>query len=171
MRLYLVGFMGSGKTTLGKWLAEGLNCHFIDLDAQIEISEQQSISEIFEQKGEPYFREVEAKALRETHILEKTIIATGGGAPCFHQNMDWMNENGITLYLSVSAAQLAERLYPEREKRPLLAHLDMLQLLDFIANKLNERSFFYEKAHLELRAESDPGQAIAALAAFLSRFL
>ena len=121
MKLYLTGFMGSGKSLIGKKLAEKLQFKFLDLDTAIEEYAGKSVAEIFVEKGEAAFREMEQKMVRQTDKLQNTIIATGGGTPCFYENMDWMNKHGLTIFLEVSPEILAQRLKGEKQKRPLLA--------------------------------------------------
>lgn len=146
--------MGSGKTTIGKQLANSLNTRFIDLDQVIEIEEQQPISELFSKRGEIYFRKKERKALEE--VLAKNtniVIATGGGTPCFGDTMDFINsfENTISIYLKVSNEELTERLFDERSKRPLISHIKSKELLnDFIRKHQFERSFFYNKSEIKI---------------------
>ncbi|NJN78937.1 MAG: shikimate kinase [Saprospiraceae bacterium] len=98
MNIYLIGFMGSGKSFIGKQLSEQLNFEFCDLDERIETAKNQSIASIFENKGETYFRKLESTILQKTANLKNTIIATGGGTACFFDNMEWMNENGKTIF-------------------------------------------------------------------------
>lgn len=143
MRIFLIGFMGSGKTTVGKVLAELLSLEFFDLDTEIEKECRITINTIFEKKGEPYFRAVEHKAL--TRLSEKTghIIATGGGTPCFSDNMKMMNEQGTTIYLRCSAGVLLQRLVREKQMRPLIKNLSEKELLFYITEKLAERERWY----------------------------
>src|SRR5438874_11559271 len=120
MQIFLVGFMGSGKTHWGKIWAEKYKFSFADLDEVIETAEKKPILKIFEEKGEEHFREIESATLRTLANDKKRIIACGGGTPCFHQNIQWMNENGITVYLKATPQQLAQRLINEKQKRPIL---------------------------------------------------
>lgn len=149
MRIFLVGFMGSGKSYTGKLLAQKSGFPLIDLDQWIETKYQTSISEIFSSKGEDKFREIEKDALHEMAAFDNVIVACGGGTPCYYDNMAWMKKNGITVYLKASPALLAERLEKERGKRPLLSNLNTYQqLLAFIKNKLEERVSYYGQADL-----------------------
>ncbi len=154
MRIFLVGFMGSGKSTLGKNLSELMKVSFIDLDSKIESHEGKSVSEIFKERGEEYFRKTEAETLRKTKRQPDAIIATGGGTPCFHNNMKWMNDNGITIYLEATAGELYHRLTKERQTRPLLASLGDVALFDFIMSSLAHREPFYAQAALKLPLKS-----------------
>lgn len=148
MRCYLIGFMGSGKTHWGRLLAERLGWPFVDLDAAIEAREGLGIGEIFARFGEPYFRRLEAECLRRTALWPDAVIATGGGTPCFFDNMDWMNRAGLTIFLDAPAEQLIARLKPERDSRPLLKSLNDRQLEDFIRKKLQERLPAYRRAQI-----------------------
>ena len=146
MRVYLIGFMGCGKTTFGKKLARKMNVDFIDLDKQIEAHEGKSVSEVFAEKGEAYFRELESSLLQQTISLNHAVISCGGGTPCFHDNMHWMREHGITVYLKVTPEFLFSRLHTRREKRPLIAKLNDEELQAYITTKLEEREEYYQQA-------------------------
>ena len=146
MTFFLIGFMGSGKTHWGKIWASLYGFTFIDLDEVIEKKEGKSIADIFDIKGEPYFREVEAAALRSFDDLENTIIACGGGTPCFYQNMEWMNERGTTIYLYSTTQEILQRVLSEQDKRPLIKKMNEGELLFFIEQKLKERAEFYNAA-------------------------
>ncbi|MEZ5044441.1 MAG: shikimate kinase [Saprospiraceae bacterium] len=148
MKIYLLGFMGSGKSFLGQRLGKGLNIPFADLDDLIEENAGMSISTIFETGGEPVFRQIEQKSLHATATWDEAIISTGGGAPCFFDNMDWMNLHGLTIYLETAPSLLAQRLQKEMAHRPLLAQLNPDELQAFIHQKIAERAAFYQKAKL-----------------------
>ena len=138
--------MGCGKSTLGKKLASKLNYAFIDLDKIVEEIAEMTIAEYFKEYGELKFRELESDILQSTEFPEQAVIATGGGAPCFYNNMEWMNENGATVYISMSPRALADRLKGSQSERPLIKDLDGEELVDFIAEKLEARKPFYDKA-------------------------
>jgi len=146
MKVFLIGFMGSGKTTIGKKLANYLKYEFIDLDKLIETKAGMSIVNYFEMHGEGAFRELERDILQKTEFPENVIIATGGGAPCYGDNMEWMNNNGLVAYLSLSPKALASRLEHSKTDRPLIRHLKGDELIDFISSKLQEREVFYNQA-------------------------
>ena len=148
MRVFLIGFMGSGKSHIGKGLATSLKMEYCDLDANIEEKATLSISKIFEQFGQEHFRLLEQSALHDTLSLENAVISTGGGAPCFFDNISWMNRQGLTIYLDTPAELLAERLRSEMEHRPLLAHLTPDELVQFIEEKVESRRPFYEQAQI-----------------------
>lgn len=140
--------MGSGKSHIGKGLATLLNMEYCDLDVKIEEKAALSISNIFEQFGQEHFRLIEQTVLHETLSIENAVISTGGGAPCFFDNIDWMNTQGLTIYLKTPAELLAERLRSEMEHRPLLAHLSENELIQFIQEKVESRRQFYEQAQI-----------------------
>src|SRR3990167_8924111 len=110
MIIYLIGFMGSGKSSCGEKLAQELNIHFTDLDTELEKKTGLSVAELFTQKGEPWFREQEHSLLRQVSERDDQVIACGGGTPCFYDNMEFMNSHGITVYLKMSVKGLLERL-------------------------------------------------------------
>jgi len=146
-RIFLIGYMGSGKTTIGKLLANRIGYSFIDMDKHIEEKEFRTIQQIFEEKGESEFRNIEKNCLHEVSQFENTVISTGGGAPCFFDNMEYMNTHGTTVYLQLTAQELAERLESSRaNKRPLLSDRKGEDLLIFISEGLKKREPFYSQA-------------------------
>ncbi|MBB2146879.1 AAA family ATPase [Pedobacter sp. LMG 31464] len=151
MKIFLIGFMGCGKSTKAKQLANKLECQVVDLDAVIVEQEKQTIAEYFAAHGEASFRQLESDTLKNYPYPETCVVATGGGLPCFFDNMEWMNANGKTVYLHMEPAQLVSRLH-NRQKRPLIANMDDEQLLAFIIKKLEERDPFYTKAQLIINA-------------------
>jgi len=172
MNLFLIGFMGCGKSTVGKHLADQLHKNLIDLDAFIEARQNKKITEIFASEGESAFRQIEHKALQEVCKSENQVISVGGGAPCFHNNMQWMNQNGITIYLKLSALALSERLnnLPKqaRDSRPLIANKTKDELYDFICMMLEKREHFYNQSKLiVMNEEADPTIAIGRIATAL----
>ncbi|MAP55410.1 shikimate kinase [Altibacter sp.] len=152
MIIVLIGYMGSGKSTVGKRLAATLNANFIDLDTAIENREGSSVSELFRAKGEIYFRRKENEILK--NLIENIatgVIATGGGTPCYADTMPWLlqRKDVTTVYLKTSLELLTKRLYAERASRPLIEHLqDADTLQDFIRKHLFERSYYYRQASL-----------------------
>ncbi len=161
MKVFLVGFMGSGKTTIGKKLANYLKCDFIDLDKLIETKVGMSIVQYFELHGESAFRDLEREVLQKTDFPENVIIATGGGAPCFGDNMSWMNENGLVAYLSLSAKALASRLENSKTDRPLIRNLKGDELEGFISTKLAEREPFYNQSKFVVSASDLTAERLA----------
>src|SRR5579872_5134218 len=148
MKIFLIGFMGSGKTTLGRKLAARMNYEFIDLDHKLEQQVELSIAEYFSFFGEDSFRKLEREVLRKTVYPENAIISTGGGLPCFFDNMDWMKANGKVVYLNLSPKTLADRLEAGKEDRPLLQDKHGEALVAFIEQKLEEREKYYSQANI-----------------------
>ena len=146
MRYFLIGFMGSGKSKVGKIVAEQLHLKYIDLDEFIEESEQRSISDIFNNSGETYFRELEQQYFKEIIKDDNILVSTGGGTPTFHNLIETMNEVGETIYLECSTEILFKRLHENKEKRPMISELSDKSLKRYIENKLAERKLFYTKA-------------------------
>ena len=138
--------MGSGKTTIGNLLAKKLNRSFTDVDEFIETRYQQTITEIFEEKGEGGFREIERQALNEISQFENGIVSTGGGLPCFFDNMKLMNQTGITIYLKANVNVLVNRLNSVKQKRPLIKGKSLEELQDFVDANLKKRESFYNQA-------------------------
>lgn len=151
-KIFLIGFMGSGKTYWGSRWAAKYELPFIDLDKLVEQRENKTITALFEDKGEEYFRKVETSCLKTFSGNQSFIMACGGGAPCFNNNMQWMNEQGSTIYLSAAPKFLCERLIDEKDKRPLLKDLHPAELLSFIEMKLKEREAVYQQAKIILPA-------------------
>ncbi len=144
---FLVGFMGCGKSFTGRKMAATHQCAFVDMDTRIEDVAGKSISEIFEEGGELVFRELERNCLHSlVQSDQPTVVATGGGAPCFFDNMAWMNDNGHTIFLDVPLAILVERLWKERQHRPILAHVPEDEFEATIAHRLEQRRPWYEQA-------------------------
>ncbi len=150
MLFFLNGFMGSGKSHWGRIWAAEYKLGFIDLDEIIEIEEGKPVVDIFESKGEDYFREVEARKLRGIGSLKNIIVACGGGTPCYHNNIEWMNEHGISVYISATPEEILRRLIKGQAKRPLIKKLNQAELLFFIQQKLKEREPFYTQANIIL---------------------
>jgi shikimate kinase len=148
MKIFLIGFMGSGKTTLGRKLASKMGYEFIDLDHKLEQQVELSIAEYFSFFGEDAFRKLESEVLKKTLYPENVIISTGGGLPCYFDNMDWMAANGKVIYIKLSPKTLADRLESGKEERPLLQDKHGDELIAFIEQKLAEREPFYAKAEI-----------------------
>jgi shikimate kinase len=164
MVIFLIGFMGSGKSTLGKRLARRIEFEFEDMDQVIEEQQNMQISEIFQHKGEACFRELERKYIESVDPQRNLVIATGGGAPCFGNNMQIMNEKGMTVYLKLNAQGLATRLVKARNIRPLIASMSPEHLLDYITDVLPGRERFYNQASCILNGETaKPAHVVALL--------
>lgn len=148
-RYFIIGYMGAGKTTLGKMFAKQRNLEFIDLDHFIEGRYQKTIGELFDEIGEEKFRQIESSVLKEVGEFEDVVISTGGGAPCFFDNMEYMNQTGKTIYLKSSPQSLIKRLkISGKSKRPLLRDKNDEELLDFVTSALNLRESYYGQAHI-----------------------
>jgi shikimate kinase len=152
MRIFLIGFMGTGKSYWGKIWSSQHNLKFIDLDSEIEKKTGLRVDEIFEKKGEDFFRIVEAQTLIEMDQYDNCIIACGGGTPCFKNNMDWMNNNGLTVLLNSTPSKILENIINDNKVRPLFKKINKGELLFFIEMKLKERMEFYNKANVQLQA-------------------
>lgn len=153
-RIFLIGYMGSGKTTLGKAYARAMQLQFIDLDWYIEERFHKTVQELFEERKEDGFREIERNMLHEVAEFEDVIIACGGGTPCFFDNMEYMNGKGETVFLDVSPEVLFRRLKIAKSKRPLLMDKSDEELMDVIQNALRVRIPFYSQAKYVFNAES-----------------
>lgn len=138
--------MGAGKSYWGKQLADHWQLPYYDLDEVIVEAEEMAISDIFATKGEDYFRERESMLLRELSRQNNFLISCGGGTPCFQDNMDFMNDRGITVWINPSLEAMVERLQRKKYKRPLIQDLDDEDLLDFVEKKLAERAPFYQQS-------------------------
>lgn len=161
MQIFLWGFMGVGKTSVGKKLAQHLNVDFIDLDQKIEMEEGQTIAQIFSAKGEAYFREVEHQHLIQIiHSNEAGVISVGGGTPCFADNALRMNATGLTIYFSSTAKELTQRLLPRKVHRPLLKNIPDEDLLPFVTQKLNERMPYYLLAKEKVNADQSKSELL-----------
>jgi shikimate kinase len=148
VRIFLTGYMGAGKTTLGRVLSRRMNLSYIDTDHFIEIRYRKKISDLFATDGEARFREIEHRILCEVAEIENVIISTGGGLPCYHNNMEIMNRMGTTVYLDVPAEELAARLQAGKGMRPVLQNRSGSELIDFIRENLDKRRPFYEQAEI-----------------------
>jgi shikimate kinase len=154
MRIFLIGFMGSGKTHWGKQVAAKLNLPFYDLDEVIVLAEEQSVSDIFASKGEEYFRSREKQILEQlVDENESMVLSCGGGTPCFYNNIEFMKKYGAVVWLNTDVEVIMQRLLKERLKRPLLKDIKDEDLKHFIFKKLNERRMYYEQADVTIYQE------------------
>lgn len=155
MKIFLIGFMGTGKTYWGRLLSQKLQIPFFDLDEQIVASEEKNINEIFASDGEEYFRLLEKDTL---HIITEShdsfVMATGGGTPCYFNNVEYMNQSGTTVWISTPIEVLFERLVKEKQNRPLLRDLDDNQIKGFIIKKFSDRKIYYEQASVIIDEDS-----------------
>lgn len=154
MKIFLIGFMGCGKTHWGKLLSQKLQIPFFDLDSLIEEREGKSITAIFAEMGEEYFRMLEKDVLfMVTESHESFVMATGGGTPCFFNNIDYMKSRGTTLWINCSVDCLYNRLVKEKDKRPLISNISDDELRSFIIKKYSDRKIFYQQANTILNDE------------------
>ena len=160
-RVILVGFMGAGKTTLGKKIARKMHITFVDSDREIELRFQKSIGDIFTEHGESYFRSLETEFIESMMEQDDFVLATGGGMPCFGRNMERLNELGTTFYLERAPKELAHRLYSAKKRRPLIEGLTEDELLRFIEERLSVREEYYRKSNVTLSREEQTAEAIA----------
>ncbi len=169
MTVYLLGFMGSGKSTFGKRLASGAGWEFIDLDSLIEEAEDKTIEEIFAVSGEEHFRDVEAATLRQIPLDQDMVVACGGGTPCHRDNMEYMNRTGITVYISHNPGTLTHRLVNAKKTRPLLKDMDDRQLEEYITAKLAEREEYYNRSRILIDGlRTDPGKLMEIISTYHS---
>ena len=152
-RIFLIGYMGAGKTTLGKAFARAMGLTFVDLDWYIEERYHKTVRQIFEERGEDGFRELEKRMLHETGEFEDVVISVGGGTPCFFDNMNYMNLVGETVFLDVDVKVLFRRLKVAKQQRPLLVNKTDEELMTFIVEALQKRLPFYSKAKYVFNGE------------------
>lgn len=150
MNISLIGYMGSGKSTVGKLLASAIHYSFYDLDALIEKEINSSIADYFRDKGEIAFRKLEHELLQHTLTLPNTVLSLGGGTPVYYNNMELINNSSYSVYLQTTIPTLTQRLVKEKSQRPMLQHLTDENLAEFIAKHLFERRMFYEQANFIL---------------------
>jgi len=154
MKIFLIGFMGTGKSYWGRQLSEKLGMRFFDLDEEVCNHAGKSIRKIFEDEGEEQFRLQEKEVL---HIITEShdsfILACGGGTPCYFNNIDYLKESGITVWFNTQQDVLFKRLLAEKEIRPLIHNLTDEQLLAFIARKMADRRIYYEQADIHIEGE------------------
>ncbi len=161
---FLIGFMGCGKTTHGRKLASFLNIDFVDLDEVFE-HRNGTISEYFNVFGEEKFRRAESDLLKNTPYPENAVVSTGGGLPCFFDNLNWMKANGTVIYLQVPPGVIAARLSDAKNERPLLQHKTGEELLQFITQKLSEREPVYLQAQIIVNGVGITARKLADLSA------
>jgi shikimate kinase len=160
-KIFLTGYMGSGKSSTGKLLASQLDYNFIDLDKFIEKEFKMTIPEIFSSKGEKEFRAMEHNCLKKVVEKENTVVACGGGTPCYYGNMELMNNNGTTVYLKMSVDTLVNRLLHAKDKRPLILNKTEKELKEFVNRQLEKREDIYHKAQYIVKAKELNVQELA----------
>ena len=153
MKFFLIGMMGSGKSYWANKMKKQLKVPSYDLDALIEMMEERTIAEIFEEEGEEAFRKVETKMLKLFAEKKQFILSVGGGTPCFNDNMKWMNKTGITIWLDEPVSTLAERLLKEKDHRPLIKNIPDSELRQFLTTKRNERLEHYSQAAYTIKGD------------------
>jgi shikimate kinase len=152
MKISLIGYMGSGKSTVGQQLAADLQLPWIDLDKRIEEASGYSITETILNKGELFFRKIEREQLLQALQQDSFVMSTGGGTPCYYDNVEEMNKHSLTVYLEYSVPELYELLEGNQADRPLIAHLEGDSLREYIGKHLFERAPYYERATFSLKA-------------------
>ena len=156
MTLFLIGYMGSGKSVVGEKLADVLNYKYQDFDRYIESKENSTISYIFETKGEIYFRKAEGIYLEDVTSLSNTVVSLGGGTPCYGNNMEVLlsEKEAVTIYLKANIPSLSQRLFEQKDHRPLIAHLNSKEeLQEFIGKHLFERAPYYEQSQIRVKTD------------------
>ena len=152
-RIYLVGYMGAGKTTAAKRLAHRLGWEVADTDALFEEKYRISIDDFFQKYDEPLYRKLESEILKSTESLDKVVISTGGGTACYFDNMDWMNQHGLTVFMRISPAAAVDRVLHSRHKRPLARGKTEAELMEFVSQHYAARMPFYERAQITVKSE------------------
>ncbi len=152
-RIYLVGYMGAGKTTAAKRIANRLGWDVADTDAMFEEKYRISVHDFFDKYDEPLFRKLESQVLKSTENMEHTVVSTGGGLACFFDNMEWMNAHGLTVFMRISPEAAADRILHSKRKRPLTENKTEAELADYIRQHYAERLPYYEQARVTVKAE------------------
>jgi shikimate kinase len=165
----MVGYMGSGKSSVGKELASLLGLKFIDLDTSIELLSNKKITELLIPGNETEFRKFEREALLQSANKKNVVIATGGGCPAYFDNMEWMNRNGLTIYLKAHPGTLFHRIAPEKKKRPLIAGMPDVDLMEYIMESLKKRLLYYIKAGMTVSGEPPAAIVAQQIAAVISK--
>ena len=153
-RIYLVGYMGAGKTTAARRMANHLGWEVVDTDAMFEEKYRVSVNDFFHKYDEALFRKLESEVLRSTESMDNTVISTGGGTPCFNDNMAWMNQHGKTVFLRISPQAALDRLLHSKRKRPLVESKTEAELAEYINTHYTSRLPFYEQADIVVKAEN-----------------
>ena len=153
-RIYIVGYMGAGKTTAARHLASHLGWEVVDTDALFEEKYKISVCDFFNKYDEPLYRKLESEVLKSTENLDNVVISTGGGTACYFDNMDWMNQHGLTVFLRISQAAVVDRLLHAKRKRPLAEGKTESELTEFVNRHYTARLPFYEQAKITVKAEN-----------------
>ncbi|MBR3427533.1 MAG: AAA family ATPase [Bacteroidales bacterium] len=152
-RIYIVGYMGAGKTTTARRLAQRMGWEVVDTDALFEEKYKISVHDFFNKYDEPLYRKLEAEVLKETEKLKHVVVSTGGGTACYFDNMEWMNGHGTTVFLRINEKSVVDRLLHAKRKRPLAAGKSEVELKAFVNRHYAERLPYYEKAQITVKAE------------------
>ena len=160
MRIFLVGFMGAGKSVIGHRLAKSLKLSFYDLDEEIESHYKMSVAAIFQKYDETCFRKLETSVLESFSSKDNFVLSCGGGTPCFCENMAFMNSIGTTIYIKLSAEELASRISSSYHKRPLTEGKSDAELSDYVAATLKAREAFYAKSKITIDATGTDKDAL-----------
>lgn len=153
-RIYIIGYMCSGKSSISRRIASRIGYEQCDTDDLFEEKYRICVNDFFEKYGEDYFRKFESEILKKTEEMHNVVVSTGGGTPCFFDNMQWMNENGTTVFVKISPATACNRIKTAKRKRPLVYGKDEDKLTQFIENHYNSRLPFYEQAHITVKGEN-----------------
>jgi len=153
-RIYIIGYMCSGKSSISRKLANRLGYQAFDTDDLFEEKYHISVQDFFDKYGEDYFRKFESDILKKTGDMHNIVVSTGGGTPCFFDNMQWMNENGTTVFVKISPMTAVNRLLTARRKRPLIYGKNDDELRQFVENHYNSRLKYYEQAKITVKGES-----------------
>ena len=152
-KIYLVGYMGAGKTTTARRLAQRLGWEVADTDALFEEKYKISVNDFFNKYDEPLYRKLESEVLKATEGLENVVVSTGGGTACYFDNMEWMNSHGLTVFLRISPQAAVDRVIHSRHKRPLAEGKSEKELTEFVNSHYASRMPFYEQARLTVKSE------------------
>ncbi len=173
MKIFLLGLTGAGKSTIGKILANKLSYPFIDLDDVIRFETRRSIEDIFETEGETHFRKIENKFLKKVASIDRRVIATGGGTPCYHDGMSFIKNSGLSIFLYTPVELVTERLYEsDVTQRPMIKGKSKEELYDFLSNKLKERLPFYTQSDFSIDTNlSDTPEKVASMLFVLVKLL
>lgn len=152
-KIYLIGYMGAGKTTVARRLANRLGYEVLDTDAMLEEKYKISVDDFFHKYDEPLFRKLETQILQSTENLDDVVISTGGGTACFNDNISWMNDHGITVFLRISPQAAVDRLLHSKKKRPLTESLSETELTEYVQSHYASRMPYYEQAKISVKAE------------------
>ncbi len=152
-RIYLVGYMGAGKTTAARRLAHRLGWEVVDTDALFEEKYKISVNDFFNKYDETLYRKLESEVLKATESLENVVVSTGGGTACYFDNMEWMNQHGLTVFLRISPQAAVDRVIHSRHKRPLVEGKSEEELTEFVNRHYASRMPFYEQAIITVKSE------------------